>query len=163
MPLKPDFFIFKIVFLSVEVSSASRQAEQLRNHYLVTPNVTPPLNSLQDLCCGFKAEFAHSLGWQTCQKPPGLYHLCQKHLQEKQYMSRLNWVLSTIAKMTRNPAGDKGLYREKWEPSTQILLTHQLSYTSAIPRTFVSASWMPWSLWMHFMVNFNSSQFFLMF
>lgn len=36
------------------------------------------------------------------------------------------------------------------EPSIQILLTHQLSSTSATQGTLVSAPWMPWSLRMHF-------------
>lgn len=58
MLLKLGFLSLKLyLFLSVEVSSASRQAEQLRNHYLVTQIPTPSsLNNLQNLYCGFKAE-----------------------------------------------------------------------------------------------------------
>lgn len=98
---------------------------------------------------------AHSLGWQTCQKPPGLCQLCQKHLQKSQHMPGLNWVLSTIAKMTRNPSGYKGLWREM-SPPTQILLTCQPSSTGALLSNSVSASWVPSSFCMHFLMHFKN-------
>lgn len=49
--------------------------------------------------------------------------------------------------------GQRTMEREM-EPSIQILLTHQLSSTSAIQGTFVSAPRMPWSLRMHFYGEF---------
>lgn len=58
---------------------ASRITLRLIFGYL---DFAPATEQLVQPLLWFQGLAPQSLGWQTCQKPPGLFHLCQKHLTE---------------------------------------------------------------------------------
>lgn len=123
---KGDFFFFACC------SVISKQASRI---------ILTPLFGYLDFNCHFWTTYTTFtvvlrfscpfISWQTCQKPPGLCQLCQKHLQKSQYISGLNWVLSTIAKWQETLLGTKG-YGERWVlPLRSCWLTTCLHWCSS--------------------------------
>lgn len=146
----------------MEVSSTSRQAEQLRTIIWLPRFLSPPRTTYKfftvvlRLSCPFIRLTNLSKASRTI--PLMSETLTGETVHVKAQLSPVNHCQND-----KEACWGQRTTEREMETSIQILLTHQLSNTSAVQRTFVSAPWMPCSLWMYFMGNFNNSKFFLMF
>lgn len=151
MLLKLGFLSLKLyLFLSVEVSSASRQAEQLRNHYLVTQIPTPlPWTTYKTFTVVLRLSCPFIRLTNLSKASRTLPLMSETLTGETVYVKAPLSPVNHCQNDKKSCWGQRTTERET-EPSIQILLTHQLSSTSATQGTLVSAPWMPWSLRMHF-------------